>query len=195
MKSNPLPISGPWHAGFTLDAHTISAEFLGYDLQGRPQFDTTRSEIGEALYQCKYRGERAASQALAAAAAAFVRERQLKVELVVPVPPSKVRSFQPLLEIARQLASDLKIGYDVTSVRKVKETEELKSVDEMAAREAALADAFAVDGTALAGRTVLLFDDLYRSGASMSAVARALTVQGRVAGIVALALTRTRSKS
>lgn len=195
MKINPLPITGPWRAGYTLDAHTLAAEFLGYDSQGRAQFDTTRSEIGEALYQCKYRGDRSASQVLATVAAEFVRKRKLTAEFIVPVPPSKVRSFQPLIAISRQLASNLGIGYDITSVRKVKETPELKSVDEMAEREAALADAFEVDGTVLAGRTVLLFDDLYRSGASLGAVARALTLQGRVAGVVALALTRTRSRT
>lgn len=64
----------------------------------------------------------------------------------------------------------------------------------MAEREAALSDAFEAREMALAGRAILLFDDLYRSGASMGAVARALSVQGRVASIVALALTRTRSR-
>jgi hypothetical protein len=50
MKIDPRPIAGPWDVGFTLDVHTVSAEFLGYDLDGRPLFDTLRSEIGELLF-------------------------------------------------------------------------------------------------------------------------------------------------
>ncbi len=65
----------------------------------------------------------------------------------------------------------------------------------MAAREVALRGAFDVHGDVLADRCVLLLDDLYRSGASMSEAARTLLSRGRVASVVALALTRTRSKS
>jgi predicted amidophosphoribosyltransferase len=66
---------------------------------------------------------------------------------------------------------------------------------DMAEREAALAGAFEVRGIALAGKQVLLFDDLYRSGASMREAARTLRTQGRVASLRALALTRTRSRT
>lgn len=194
-KINPSRITGPWDAGFTLDAHTLSAEFLGYDLDGRAQFDTVRSELGELLYRLKYRGDRAASIPLAAVAAEFIRARRLPVDVIVPVPPSKVRSFQPLLAIASALAKELGAGYDARSLRKVKETAELKSVEEMAEREAALRGAFEVHEDALAGQRVLLLDDLYRSGASMSEAARTLRSRGRIASLVVLALTRTRSKS
>lgn len=194
-KIDPMRITGPWDAGFTLDAHTLSAEFLGYDLDGRAQFDTVRSELGEMLYRLKYRGDRAASIPLAAVAAEFIRARRLPVDVIVPVPPSKVRPFQPLLAIASGLANELGVGYDARSLRKVKETAELKSVMEMAEREAALRGAFDVHEHALAGRRVLLLDDLYRSGASMGEAARTLRSGGRIASLVVLALTRTRSKS
>lgn len=195
MRINPFPITGPWDAGFTLDAHTLSAEFLGYDLNGRAQFDTVRSEIGEKLYQLKYRGDRSASLVLAATAADFIRSYRLRVDVLVPVPPSKVRPFQPLLAIARHLARELAIDYDPRVLKKVKDTPELKSVEEMADREAALKDAFDVNGSALNGRRVLLLDDLYRSGASMNEAARTLRSRVPLASLNVLALTRTRSKS
>jgi predicted amidophosphoribosyltransferase len=195
MRTDPLRIVGPWDAGFTLDVHTISAEYLGDDLHGHPQFETVRSELGEALFRLKYRDEREASVALASVAAEFVRLRGFAAEVVVPVPPSRVRSFQPLAAIASRLAAKLGAAYDPTSLRKVRETPELKSMVQMAEREAALAGAFAVRGSALAGKHVLLFDDLYRSGASMREAARTLRTQGPVASLTALALTRTRSRS
>ena len=195
MNTHPLPIVGPWKFGFTLDQHTVSSEFLGYDLDERPIFDTTRSEVGELLFQCKYRGDRAACAQLAEAAAEFLRSKGAVVNAVVPVPPSKIRSFQPLAAIAAQLATRLGVMCDTGSLRKVKETAELKGVEDLAERQDALADAFGIQGNALRGKSVLLFDDLYRSGASMSAAAHTLTDQGGVASIVALALTRTRSRT
>ena len=195
MKIDPLEIRGPWSLGFTLDTHTISSEFLGYDPQGNPQFDTVRSEIGETLFQCKYRGDRGACEILADVAAEFVRSRKLDVDVVVPIPPSKVRSFQPLDRIASGLAARLGVTYDAVSLRKVKETPEVKSMSEMAERETALRDAFDVHAQSLRGRTVLLFDDLYRSGASMGAAAQVLRAKGGAASVIALALTRTRSRT
>lgn len=195
MKINPLPIKGPWNAGFTLDQHTVSAEFLGYDQNGRPIFDTVRSEVGELLYQSKYRGNREACRTLATVAADFVRDRSIKADVVVPVPPSRTRAFQPLADIASRVANELGIEYDGTSLKKVKETPELKGVEDLAERATALRDAFGVEGNALRGKVVLLFDDLYRSGASMSSAARSLRTQGAVASVIALALTRTRSRT
>src|SRR3954449_2780044 len=101
---NPLPIVGPWAAGFTLDQHTVSAEFLGYDLNERPIFDTVRSEIGELLFQCKYRGDRAAYRKLAEIANEFLRSKRISIDVVVPVPPSQARPFQPLMAIAFRVA-------------------------------------------------------------------------------------------
>ena len=84
--------------------------------------------------------------------------------------------------------------YDPGSLKKIKETPELKSVEELAERAAALRGAFEVSGSALAGKHVFLLDDLYRSGASMREAAQTLRSQGRVASLAVFALTRTRVK-
>jgi len=60
-------------------------------------------------------------------------------------------------------------------------------------RRAALAGAFSVSTGKLDGKSVLLLDDLYRSGASMEEAARAIRASGAKA-VYALALTRTRTK-
>jgi competence protein ComFC len=52
---------------------------------------------------------------------------------------------------------------------------------------------YAVDGTHTQGKKVLLFDDLYRSGTIMNAIAEALYTSGGAADVVALTLTYTRS--
>ena len=79
-------------------------------------------------------------------------------------------------------------------VRKVKETTELKNIYDFNERLKLLENAYAIQQpTLLNGKTILLFDDLYRSGATMNAIAGALQTQGQVANVDAFALTKTRS--
>lgn len=193
MEINAARIKGPWNVGYTLDVHTVSSTFLGYNAAGYPQFDSTRSEIGELLYQLKYSGDKGAVKKLASVAAEFVRSKELVIDMVVPLPPSKKRSVQPVVLIARELASQLQIDFGDGVLRKIKETPELKSMEDIDERRNALSEAFEADSRELEGRRILLLDDLYRSGASMSAAASTLVDGGRAAYVATLALTRTRT--
>ncbi len=68
---------------------------------------------------------------------------------------------------------------------------ELKNLREFHERQAVLQGALVVSPPAITGKRVLLVDDLIRSGATLGAVATALTEAG-AAIIYAFALTRTR---
>ena len=57
-----------------------------------------------------------------------------------------------------------------------------------------LEGAFRADSAVIRGQSILLFDDLYRSGATMNAVAKVLSAEGQTATIHALVLTRTRRR-
>jgi len=57
MKVNIQKIEGSWKLGFVLDKHVDHSEFLGTDQFGHDQFDTVRTEIGEAIFQLKYRND------------------------------------------------------------------------------------------------------------------------------------------
>lgn len=193
MKINPSRIKGPWNVGYTLDVHTVSSTYLGENAAGHPQFDTTRSEIGESLYRLKYSGDKSYVKELASVAARFLREKEVKLDVVVPLPPSKSRSAQPVTLVGRELAGQLHLDFGDGLLRKIKKTPELKSMTEIEERQKALAEAFEATSHALAGRRVLLFDDLYRSGASMAAAASTLLEEGGADYVFALALTRTRT--
>jgi competence protein ComFC len=69
----------------------------------------------------------------------------------------------------------------------------LKNVFDFDERSRLLDGAFEIDHSVANGKTVLLFDDLYRSGATLNAVTGLLYDQGGAQDVVALALTRTRS--
>ena len=49
MEVNVKEIYGEWDLGYSLDKHTVSSTPVGYNEFGHMQYDTTRSEAGEAL--------------------------------------------------------------------------------------------------------------------------------------------------
>lgn len=55
-------------------------------------------------------------------------------------------------------------------------------------------DAHEVERGEVQGRRILLFDDLFRSGATMNAITAALYDQGGAAEVFALTITRTRNR-
>lgn len=60
-----------------MDYHTLSSPFIGDDAFGRPLFYSKRSELGELLYQFKYRGDRTGLAAICDTVAAFVNQRNI----------------------------------------------------------------------------------------------------------------------
>jgi len=69
----------------------------------------------------------------------------------------------------------------------------LKNVTGLDERAKLLDGLHTVDKAATQGKTILLFDDLYSSGATMNAIATALRDDGLAADVYALTVTRTRS--
>jgi predicted amidophosphoribosyltransferase len=86
----------------------------------------------------------------------------------------------------------LSIDVSVDSVVKVKDTPELKKVFDFEERMRILKDAFKIRESVVCGRSILLFDDLYRSGATLNAISRLLQQEGKVKYIYVLTLTMTR---
>jgi len=166
---------------------------IGYNEFGHPEFDTVRSPMGELVYRLKYKSDRAAVSTMLDTVVKFVKEWAIHPDAIVPMPPSKLqRSFQPVVEIATDLAKALNVGLNTTSLRKTMVTGQMKDVGDYSERVAALSAAFACDKQ-LEGKKVLIFDDLFQSGASMNVAARTLKEQGLVTSVFALAVTRTRN--
>src|SRR5829696_7159386 len=86
MEVNVRCIAGNWDTGYVLDKHVLSSIDFGDNEFGHPQFDTTRSEFGQALYQTKYRQNWSRVPPLPVTIATPVVPRAGKVELVAPMP-------------------------------------------------------------------------------------------------------------
>jgi competence protein ComFC len=194
VEINPTRISGRWHSGFALDLHTTSSEVHGHNAYGHPRFETNRSEIGELLYKAKYHSDKTVIPAIAETVGSFVESFLPAMDLIVPVPPSTPRREQPLILIAQALAEKIKVTLSEDCVWKARETPQLKNADDYDQRWRLLDGAFEVDPASTADKTLLLFDDLYRSGATLNAITSALYDKGRAKNIFALTITRTRSK-
>lgn len=189
---NPRTIEGPWAAGYVLDLHTISSVHIGFDEFGHERWDTKRSEIGELLYQLKYRGDKSVLSELTNAATSFIRSWKINFSVVVPVPPTKIyRTFQPVLALAGEIGNQFKVPLLRSAIRKTKRMPELKNVYDAAERKRLLTNAFELSKAAIQGQRILLVDDLYRSGATMSVVTEALVASG-ASEVYAFAFTQAR---
>ena len=193
VEINPTGIRGRWSNGFALDVHTTSSELVGHDEYGHPQFASKRSELGELLYKLKFRRNKSVIPQIAEVVRTFAESYLPKADLIVPVPPSTPRKEQPVILLARAIGERIGIPVVDDCVWKVRETSQLKNVFDFHERSRLLDRAFEVDRSATESKTVLLFDDLYRSGATLNAVTSLLYDEGGAKDVLALTLTRTRS--
>ena len=196
-KINPQRISGNWTEGFVLDVHTLSSTFLGYDEFGHERFDTKRSELGELLFRLKSRADESALDDILQTVVEYLTKSWrivASLDLIIPMPPSNIsRPSQPVLKLARGVSSRTGILVLEDALVKIKETPQLKNVYDYHERTELLKDAFRVERSLVQGRSLLLLDDLYRSGATMNEASRVLRETGNAKMVYVLALTKTRS--
>lgn len=119
--SNPIQVAGAWRLGWALDLHTTSSVLIGYDANGREQFDTKRSPLGELVYQLKYKGQSQAADQIATAMAGFFADKSTllaQIGLVVPMPASTHRAVQPVTTIASKLCNSSTSRFPMPRFRK-----------------------------------------------------------------------------
>ncbi len=192
MDVNVKIINGNWHAGYTLDKHVKSSVFIGENQYGHSEFHTVRTDVGEAMYQLKYKNDRKKIPFLVDAFIENLKPKLSSVGLIVPMPPSKRRVFQPLIELAKEIANKMDIPlFENILIKKVR-TPQIKDVDSIKEKMKVLATAFSIKDE-IAGNDcwdVLLIDDLYGSGASLNAAAITLKTYSKVNNIYVAAFTR-----
>ena len=195
VKFNPRKIYGSWSDGYVLDLHSTGSTYIGDNEFGHPQFETHRTEMGELLFRLKYRSDETAVNELVEAASSFIRKWAVKPSIIITVPLTKAyRKLQPVARLADGLGARLKIPVAHDAIRKQKQFAELKNVYDAEERRRLLEGAFDINSSRVKGHRVLLVDDLYRSGATMNAIADALQRSGAIA-VFAFAFTQTRSRA
>jgi len=190
MSTNVQELKGNWRKGWAIDLHTISSVPLGDN-----QFDTTRTEVGELLYQVKYQQDVSRIEELVNIICDFMKTRLVTPYLaaILPVPPSDTtRPFQPVQLLAERVGDRLKIPVLVDYLIKNKSTQALKNLEDAESRKRELGGVFSVKDKSLCDKKVLLFDDLYRSGETLTEITDVLYNQGKVQNVYVLTITKTR---
>ena len=188
IEINPKCLRGSWDAGFALDKHTRSSVYLGVDQWGHDRYETTRSPVGELLYELKYRSLQSGVEPLAEAAATFLA-KLWTVDAIVPVPPSNARTNQPVMAVADAIAARLGVPVCKGCLTKTKQTPQLKDITDYDKRKEVLSGAFSADPKLTTGKRLLLFDDLFGSGATVAHIAEVLKKDGQAQAVYLLTLT------
>lgn len=191
MRINPRAITGQWNYGWALDLHTIESVLVDNKIE------TTRSEIGEAVYNLKYRSDQTQIDPIARTMAAFIRSQAelADIKAVLAVPPSDTeRAFQPVPAIAAALGAIMQLPVPMDYLMKVKPTTPLKDMSDKQKRSEELADAFGIRDRRFAGVHVLLVDDIFRSGETLNAITTTLALRGNVGQVSVITATITRSR-
>jgi len=147
--------------------------------------------MGELLYRLKYKADQTALTEIADTAERFLRAWSVAFSIIVPVPPTAARRIQPLFQVVDELGRRMGVAVTKTAIRKKRQIPELKNIYDVEERRRLLETAFVVNPSEITGRQILVVDDLYRSGATLNAVAETLTNSG-ASTVYALALTQTR---
>lgn len=182
---------GRWKGGWALDLHTVSSK-----INPDGSYDNVRSKIGEALYLLKYRNDNSQIDFLVNELVEFLKTRMVLkyIDVIIPVPASFQRNSQPVYVICDKVGKQLNINTDFSFVKKIKETQQLKSIKDIEERKIAISNAFEItDPNKYKNKKILIIDDLYRSGTTLIELTNLLYDHAHVQNVYVVTLTKTRS--
>ena len=150
--------------------------------------------LREAIHRFKYQGLTALAPTLGKLMATYLEETSLPAEVIVPVPlhPSRVkeRGYNQALLLTQELAKGTGLPLWGDSLVRARPTPPQIGLNAIQRREN-VRDAFLSTDQRLAGKRVLLIDDVCTSGATLEACSIALHKMG-VESVWGLVLARER---
>ena len=186
-------LNGNWAQGFAYDLHTLKSEYMGRNEHGHDSFNTTRTEMGELVYSLKYCND---ISAISKIVNLINKATRLDcIDIIIPIPPSnKNRRIQPVQAIANALGESNSIAVSADILHKKQGGKEIKSISSHSERQASLKETMSIKHYHnRQGKVVLLIDDLYCSGSTLS-YATELLIEAGASQVNVLTMTKTRSK-
>lgn len=153
----------------------------------RPSYSKLRSwavfegSVRNALHRLKYKRDISLGNTLAWQMLGFAQSLSWNIDILIPIPLGikrlKERGYNQSATIAFPLALDLEVRYAPKMLSRIKETRSQVELSTRIERYENTLDAFKSSSDVL-GRTVLIFDDVATTGATMSSAAAALLSAG-----------------
>ncbi len=138
--------------------------------------------VKQAVYQLKYRNLRAIAPFLAGLMADYLEMYPVTGDVLVPVPLHRsryrARGYNQSFLLAEGLAGRLGLPVESRVLVKTRTGTPQAKTTSVHERKANVAGSFSCIGTGLAGREVILVDDVATSGATLNACAKALKEAG-----------------
>ncbi|MCL2437186.1 MAG: hypothetical protein FWD00_04020 [Clostridiales bacterium] len=189
MSINPIKLVGNWVEGYALDKHVVISEYIGEDAFGHKQFKNTYTEIGLLLYKMKYNGHYDTSEEILELAIPFLNEwlQDKHVDIILPVPPTKRRDVQPVYVIAETIAKHYNISYSEEVI--IKAT--VEQAKDMQKGKKSLEGTIKLLKKPKRKCDILLIDDLFSTGSTISECVRILKTNELVDNIYILTITKT----
>jgi len=187
-----IELSGPWILGYALDIHTLKSEYTGEDQYGRPVFNTLRSKIGQCIYNLKYVQQFSEIEKIMDILLSVneFKNYMEKMDIILPaIPTNKNRQLQPVIliaqEIARVFSKEMRQDIFISS-----NYEEIKNFD---AKEKykRIRDNLSIECRLEKNKNILLFDDVFDSGSTLTAMTNIMLENG-YKNIFVFTLTKTR---
>ncbi|MFA9616447.1 ComF family protein [Mannheimia sp. E15BD] len=181
-----------WKAGIALAVHTTNSTI---DSSGH--FHNTYSKIGDSLHKLKYKSDYSQLDFLANAFCSAINiwwaTKNRNIDVIIPAPFSKLREIQPVYELAKLVSKKIGTPVDLDFIRKIKETEQLKSIQDLEERRSILKGAFSIrDSQIYRSKNILILDDLFRSGGTLNEISELLYREAAVKDVYIMTLTKTR---
>lgn len=188
-----IELRGNWKKGFAYDVYTLRSVYLGQNQYGHDQFDNTYSDIGELVRQLKYRNDKSVVGKIIDLVEKIKEFKNF--DAIIPIPATKKqRPYQPVDELALELGKRHDVKVLTGLLTKKAGGPELKNVDDPGERRELLKDVISLSGDDdISGQNVLLLDDVYRSGATLSVATDILLNQAKVKSVCVFTMTKTRS--
>lgn len=191
MKINPIELKGNWTLGYALDKHKIKSITKGENEWGHMQYDTLRTEIGEAVFQLKYRKDYSKIEIIADCIIEFLESKEITGDFnaIIPAPASKFRTIQPVAAVAEKIGQKLECFVANEYLKKMS-SEELKNMDDED-KNHLLEESIVRQKKFKNESNVLVLDDLFDSGATITTMCKKLREDPNVKKIYVITMTKT----